>query len=319
MGDARKAQSDFFIRKRGLERIGNNTENIETIRQLKRMKEQLEVSIVMVDNTQSSSTGSTEATTVAPTTPYSATAEQVLYGNRNAIKLDRLVDKIDRYTSHEAFIRKCMEGNIIPNSYKIILEPSIRNHDDTFLKGYYELLDNFAKQLMEYTADYCIMKISDFETQKEKSEQDLKNTTPDETFMELQKTLEVNHGKRVKALKEVKDKKYIRLKYRPLPNNRQPVYRETQNGERDIINQGRFQSQNQHTTNHGRISRQNSLTNIRGNPNGPSRKNSQTFIAKPHSNNVGQAHEHENKINELQLQLNELRQAQDQNQKNTYS
>ena len=291
-----KAQSDFFIRKRSPERIGNNTENIETIRQLKRMKEQLEVPIVMVDNTQSSSTGSTEATMVAPTTPYSATAEQVLNRNRNAIKLDRLVDKIDRYTSHDEFIRKCMEGNIIPNSYKIILEPSIGNHDDTFLKGYYELLDNFA-------------------TQKEKSEQDLRNTTPDETFTELQKTLEVNHGKGVKALKEVKDKKYIRLKYRPPPNNRQPVYGETQNGEREIINQGRFPSQNQHTTNRGRISRQNSRTNIRGNPNGPSRKNSRTYIAKPHSNNGGQAHEHENKINELQLQLNELRQAQDQNQK----
>ena len=59
----------------------------------------------------------------------------------------------------------------------------------------------------------------------------------------------------------------------------------------------------------------NSLTNIRGNPNGPSQKNLRTFIAKPHLNNGGQAHEHENKINELQLQLNELRQAQDQNQK----
>ena len=105
MGDARKAQSDFFIRKRSPEGIGNNTENIETIRQLKQMKEQLEVPIVMAGNTQS--TGSTEATTVAPTTPYS-------------VKLDRLVDKIDRYTSHDEFIRKCMEGNIIPNSYKII-------------------------------------------------------------------------------------------------------------------------------------------------------------------------------------------------------
>ena len=145
---------------------------------------------------------------------------------------------------------------------------------------------------MGYTADYCIKKISDFETQKEKSEQDLKNTTPDETFTELQMTLEVNHGKRVKALKEVKDKKYIRLKYRPPPNNRQPVYGETQKGEREIINQGRL-SQNQHTTNRGRISRLNSRTNIIGNPNGPSRKNSRTFIAKPHSNNGSQAHEHE--------------------------
>ena len=51
---------------------------------------------------------------------------------------------------------------------------------------------------MEYTAEYCARKVSDFETQKELSEQELKISATTETYTEVKNTLEINHGKRVK-------------------------------------------------------------------------------------------------------------------------
>ena len=137
-----------------------------------------------------------------------------LTGNRVAVRHDRLLDKIDRYKSHTVFIQKCISNEIIPYSYKVTVEPSIGNHDDEFLNGYYDLLDSFSKKLMEYTADYCIKVQGELETQRQASEEELKTSTNTETFSELQKTFEINRNKRLKAMQEIKDKKFIRLKYR---------------------------------------------------------------------------------------------------------
>ena len=75
-----------------------------------------------------------------------------LENNRAAVLLDRLADKIDRYKSHDEFLRKCIENKVTPLSYKVFLEPSISNHDENFLKGYHDMLEGFSRQVMEYTA-----------------------------------------------------------------------------------------------------------------------------------------------------------------------
>ena len=58
--------------------------------------------------------------------------------DRNAILHDRLLDKIDRYKSHNEFLTKCVTNKVIPFLYRLTVEPSIGNHDDNFLKGYYD-------------------------------------------------------------------------------------------------------------------------------------------------------------------------------------
>ena len=117
--------------------------------------------------------------------------------NRKAILHDRVLDKIDRYQSHDRFLKKCLTNKVILVSCKITdkLEPSIGNQDDDFLRGYYDLLNNCSKELMIYTAEYCSRKQNEFEHQKTTSENELKETTDTATFNELQKTFEINQKK----------------------------------------------------------------------------------------------------------------------------
>lgn len=129
MGDARKAQSDFFIRKRSMEHVNKESDNGDNRHQQnnKRTKEQLEVPAITIEKTQQSAdNGNEEVTRTPPTNIKEQSPEDALNGNYKAIKHERLVNKIDRYTSHNEFIRKCVESDIIPNSYKVILEPEHR-------------------------------------------------------------------------------------------------------------------------------------------------------------------------------------------------
>ena len=190
-GDARKVQSDFFVRKRSAERITNDVDNMEITQQTKRTREHLEIPRIAVDN-QHNNSNPDEIIITATIIPHSETAEQILAGNRNAIRHDRLLDKIDRYTSHNKFMRRCLTDNIIPISYKVTVEPSIGNHDEDFLKGYYDMMDGFSKNLMEYTANYCERKISDFDKEKLTSEEELKSMISEETYAELTKALGTN-------------------------------------------------------------------------------------------------------------------------------
>ena len=72
--------------------------------------------------------------------------------NRAAVKLERLTDKVDLNTSHDDFLRKCIENKVIPLSYQVFSEPRIGNHDENFLKAYHDSLSGFSNQVMKYTA-----------------------------------------------------------------------------------------------------------------------------------------------------------------------
>ena len=64
-----------------------------------------------------------------------------------------------------------------------------------------------------YTAKYCKEKITDFETQQQNDTRSLSISTPKEVFTEIKKTLAVNQTKCIKTLKDIKERKLIRLKY----------------------------------------------------------------------------------------------------------
>ena len=109
------------------------------------------------------------------------------------------------------------------------MEPSIGNHDDNFLKGYYDILDNCSAQLMNYTADYCTKKQTEFEQQKQTSDDKLKETSTPEAYTELQKTFEFNQKRRQKSIQETKEKKFIRIKYRTQNQSRDEFYQKGRN------------------------------------------------------------------------------------------
>ena len=286
--DARKSQSAFFLSGKTAERKTDNN-NLETTRQPKRTREQLEAPTIVVENVQE---------TGAKTTPTATIPEQTLDGNRAAVKLDRVYDKIDRYNSHNEFLRKCITNNVIPISYKVGLEPSIGNHDENFLKGYFDMLESFSKQVMNYTADYCISKITDFEVQQDASEKELFESTSNEVFVELKKTLNTNKDKRKKALKEIKERKFIRLKYQARPTNRQIPHDDVPAKPRNVGGQLYAQvvkrKPSRQNINQGSVSKRNSTTNFQRND------------VRVQSNQL------DHKINDLERELNQLRETQRQ-------
>ena len=285
MGEARRSASAYFLPR------NNNGNQAEISQQRKRPREELTVPSIEINNEDA--TSSVE-TVNASRTPIDI--KKLEQGDRNAIRHDRLLDKIDRYTSHEIFIRKCIANDITPNAYKIEMEPSIGNHDDEFLKGYYKVINSCSTQLMNYTADYCAKKITEFESQKKTSDDALKAMSEATVYADLQKTFSVNQKKRQKALQEVKDKKFIRLKYK------------RRQSEEDIREQRGFNrppATNKHKQdNQPRIERRNANMGRNGDI---SRKNSNTNILRSATPPQGI----ESKLDALEKQLEELRRTQD--------
>ena len=124
----------------------------------------------------------------------------------------------------------------------------------------------------------------------------------------------------MKTLKEIKDKKFIRLKYQRQQPYQQPTERDTQIGGQHSSTQNGYHNQNQNITNRNRIARQDSRTIMNG-YRAPSRQTSRTNTRwnKQAAKKGSQTNDYENKINDLDRQLNELREVKNQNQTSTYS
>ena len=88
----------------------------------------------------------------APQTHDSPTSNHARY---LVSKLDRLHDKKERYQSHQFFLQKCIEENIIPKGLLLELEPSIGNHDEDFLKNWYSKLEEYSKNFMKDVITFC--------------------------------------------------------------------------------------------------------------------------------------------------------------------
>ena len=77
-----------------------------------------------------------------------------------AFKLDRLRDKVGRYSSHMLFLEKCITENVIPNGLKLDLQATIANHDKEFLTCLYGKLQTFSKEFMKDIVNFCKTAIS---------------------------------------------------------------------------------------------------------------------------------------------------------------
>ena len=72
-----------------------------------------------------------------------------------AFKLDKLNDKKCRFVSHENYLKKCLDNNLVPNGLRVFVEPSIGNRNDDFLAKWHAKLEDFSKTLTNMVVDFC--------------------------------------------------------------------------------------------------------------------------------------------------------------------
>ena len=95
-----------------------------------------------------------------------------------AIKLNRNTDKATRFESHKEYLMACIKDKLIPTNFKIEVEPSIGNHDDTFLATWYEKIQNLSLDLMKDTVKFCEKTITKARTEIKTLEDELKKNRP---------------------------------------------------------------------------------------------------------------------------------------------
>ena len=130
-----------------------------------------------------------------------------------AIKLNRNYDKVARYESHQEYLTTCIKDQLIPINFKVQLELSIGNHDETFLSTWYNKIQKFSIDLMKDTIKFCentiIKTISEIQSQEE----ELKNQTDQEEYHEINTTIRKYNEQKIKELKRDKTAKHRRLRW----------------------------------------------------------------------------------------------------------
>ena len=79
------------------------------------------------------------------------TAEEI---DVKAIKLERLRDKSDRYSSHIEFLKDCRDTQVIPKGLRIDILPTIGNNDDAFCAKWFDTLQGVSITLMNQIIEY---------------------------------------------------------------------------------------------------------------------------------------------------------------------
>ena len=130
-----------------------------------------------------------------------------------AIKLNRLTEKCCRFTSHKEFLVKCKASGQIPTGLQLTLEPSIGNHDEEFLKLWYEKLDACSIVFMDMVTEFCVSAIDSIEQDKRKTKEALNKFLEEAEFNEVIVIIDSNEKETTQALQQRKMKKFNYLKY----------------------------------------------------------------------------------------------------------
>ena len=129
-------------------------------------------------------------------------------------KLDRLHDKKERYQSHQVFLQKCLDENIIPKGLRLELEPSIGNHDEDFLKNWYSKLEEYSRNFMKEVIAFCEKTNIQTDVSISDVNSELQNAVEKAQFDHVQETIIQNNSLRSQDLKRRKNKKFYALKYK---------------------------------------------------------------------------------------------------------
>ena len=71
------------------------------------------------------------------------------------VRLERLRDKSDRYSSHIEFLKECHQTQVIPKGLRIDVEPSIGNNNKEFCAKWFTRLQEFSLTLISDIIFYC--------------------------------------------------------------------------------------------------------------------------------------------------------------------
>ena len=163
-----------------------------------------------------------------------------------AIKLNRNTDKVTRFESHKEYLMACVKDKLIPTNFKIELEPSISNHDNTFLDTWYEKIQNLSLDLMKDTVKFCEKTITKARTEIKILEDEYKNQTDQEEYNEIHITIAKYNDQKIRELQKTKVEKHRKLKWNPAPKQTQ---------------QSRSKAFNTHTSNNQRSYYQSDASN----------------------------------------------------------
>ena len=130
-----------------------------------------------------------------------------------AIKLNRTVDKKDRYNSHNAFLKQCLNDKVIPLNFKFTVDPSIGNHDEIFLKDWYNVIKTCQENLVKLTIEYTEITIAETETTITQLGNNLKANASNQVYTKAKNIVDATSTKTKAVLNIRKRKKLNFIKY----------------------------------------------------------------------------------------------------------
>ena len=128
-------------------------------------------------------------------------------------KLNKQEDKFTIYYSHVEFLNTCIDENLVPIGLKIEVEPSIGNHDETFLTVWNKKLKSYSIDLMKEIIKFCENTPSTTEQEKVKVDAPLHRETDTETYSDIKKAINTNTLQTKMACQKRKSRKLYSLKY----------------------------------------------------------------------------------------------------------
>ena len=108
-------------------------------------------------------------------------------------------------------VRSITDG-LVPKGLELMLEPTIRNHDQNFLDNWYSKLKQFSLSLMKDIVQFCDKTIDATTTEISTTESSLKSNTNQEQFKAIQSEIKSNEAAARKILQQRKFKKFNTLK-----------------------------------------------------------------------------------------------------------
>ena len=130
-----------------------------------------------------------------------------------AIKLNRAVNKNDRYESHSAFLKQCLNEEAIPHNFKFTVDPSIGNHDEFFLEGWHQIIKQCQIDLIKHTIKYTEKTIQEAATVIMQLDNSLKNNLSNQVYNKAKQIIYTTSTKTKTELSFRKRKKLNFIKY----------------------------------------------------------------------------------------------------------
>ena len=308
-GEARKSQSSINFHT--APRNDENHTNQEPLRANKRprteteMNDMLTPGISITEPTENLHE-SASVNTVIETPMVSS------LNNYDITKLERLVDKNDRYESHKGFLQQCIRDKIIPVGLQINLTPTIGKYNDEFVEKWHKRLEEFSLTIIQDIVDFCETTLGETKEAVETAKENIRATaSPDENKTVLE-SIHADQKIRKENLRRGKQKKihFLNYKQSKFQNNNFDNNNFPRNNFRNNNNQSGYVQQNYTKPNHNSppqrvIQTNNRLNSTEQNQSSrnPTRQQSSTLLGRRRSNNRLHNHQTITRTNNEQPRL----------------